>query len=184
MREEGGVPKNIVEWPPKIKKITPVLVLQKVRVFGLKTLFLKRFTVRSTTRTLITDKNGDHSAFTAILVCLGDFGQIPGPSSVLFWRVLLRVRGAFLCIRRLAGGAGAAALASLALLPVKRRIKFCTVDLRRTELGTLRTCARVPRARARAPRAPTKIHQPSNDIKYTARVAATCTVRGRGRYYA
>ena len=25
----------------------------------------------------------------AILVCLGDFGQIPGPSSVLFW---LRVR--------------------------------------------------------------------------------------------
>jgi hypothetical protein len=37
----------------------------KVRVFGLKKLFLKRFTVRCTTRTLITDKN-DHSAFTAI----------------------------------------------------------------------------------------------------------------------
>ena len=28
-RVRGGVPKNIVEWPPKIKKITPVLVLQK-----------------------------------------------------------------------------------------------------------------------------------------------------------
>jgi hypothetical protein len=37
---------------------------KKVRVFGLKTLFLKRFMVRSTTRTLIIDKN-DHSAFTA-----------------------------------------------------------------------------------------------------------------------
>jgi hypothetical protein len=33
---------------------------QKVRVFGFKTLFLKRFTVRSTTRTLIIDKT-DHS---------------------------------------------------------------------------------------------------------------------------
>jgi hypothetical protein len=42
-------------------------VPKKVRVFGLKTLFLKRFTVRSTTRTLITDKN-DHSAFTAIVI--------------------------------------------------------------------------------------------------------------------
>jgi len=41
-------------------------VTKKVRVFGLKTLFFKRFTVRSTTRTIITDKNGDHSAFTAI----------------------------------------------------------------------------------------------------------------------
>ena len=40
-------------------------VPKKVRVFGLKHLFLKRFTVRSTTRTLITDKN-DHSAFAAI----------------------------------------------------------------------------------------------------------------------
>jgi hypothetical protein len=39
---------------------------QKIRVFGLKTLFLKRFTVRSTTRTLIIDKT-DHSAFTAII---------------------------------------------------------------------------------------------------------------------
>jgi hypothetical protein len=36
-----------------------------VRVFGSKKLFLKRFTVRSTTRTLIIDKN-DHSAFTPI----------------------------------------------------------------------------------------------------------------------
>jgi hypothetical protein len=44
-----------------------VVMSQKVRVFGfLKKLFLKRFTVRSTTRTLITDKN-DHSAFTAII---------------------------------------------------------------------------------------------------------------------
>ena len=42
-------------------------VPKKVRVFSLKKLFLKRFTVRSTTRTLITDKN-DHSAFTAIRV--------------------------------------------------------------------------------------------------------------------
>ena len=33
---------------------------QKVRVFGLKTLFLKRFTVRSTTCTLIIDKT-DHA---------------------------------------------------------------------------------------------------------------------------
>jgi hypothetical protein len=41
-------------------------VPKKVWVFGLKKLFLKRFTVRSTTRTLITDKN-DHSAFTAII---------------------------------------------------------------------------------------------------------------------
>ena len=30
--------------------------------------------------------------------------------------------------------------------------KFRTVDLKRTELGTLRTCARVPRARARGAR--------------------------------
>ena len=43
-------------------------VTKQVRVFGLKTLFLKRFTVRSTTRTLITDIN-DHSAFTAIIFC-------------------------------------------------------------------------------------------------------------------
>ena len=42
---------------------------QKVRVFGLKTLFWKRFTVRSTTRTLIIDKT-DHSAFTAILTSI------------------------------------------------------------------------------------------------------------------
>jgi hypothetical protein len=41
-------------------------VPKKVRVFGSKKLFLKRCTVRSTTRTLTTDKN-DHSAFTAIL---------------------------------------------------------------------------------------------------------------------
>ncbi len=40
-------------------------VTTKVRVFSLKKLFLKRFTVRSTTRTLIIDKT-DHSAFTAI----------------------------------------------------------------------------------------------------------------------
>ena len=51
-------------------------VTKKVRVFGLKKLFLKRFTVRSTTRTLITDKN-DHSAFTAIIVHLvGAFFKI------------------------------------------------------------------------------------------------------------
>jgi hypothetical protein len=41
-------------------------VPKQVRVFCSKTLFLKRFTVRSTTRTVITDKN-DHSAFTAII---------------------------------------------------------------------------------------------------------------------
>jgi hypothetical protein len=34
-----------------------------------------------------------------ILVDLGDFGQIPGPSSVLFWRRRRVLRGAFLCIR-------------------------------------------------------------------------------------
>jgi hypothetical protein len=49
-------------------------VPKKVRVFGLKKLFLKRFTVRSTTRTLITDKN-DHSAFTAII--WGGCGGVP-----------------------------------------------------------------------------------------------------------
>jgi hypothetical protein len=27
--------------------------------------------------------------YILILVCLGDFGQIPGPNPVLFWRVLL-----------------------------------------------------------------------------------------------
>ena len=43
-----------------------MIMSTKVRVFSLKKLFLKRFTVRSTTRTLITDKT-DHSAFTAIL---------------------------------------------------------------------------------------------------------------------
>ena len=33
-----------------------------------------------------------------ILVCLGDFGQIPGPSSVLFWRAAGAGAGAaFLC---------------------------------------------------------------------------------------
>jgi hypothetical protein len=42
-------------------------VPKKVRMFSLKKLFLKRFTVRSTTRTLITDKT-DHSAFTAIFL--------------------------------------------------------------------------------------------------------------------
>jgi hypothetical protein len=42
-----------------------VMSQKQVRVFGLKKLFLKRFTVRSTTRTIIADKN-DHSAFTAI----------------------------------------------------------------------------------------------------------------------
>ena len=43
------------------------MVSQKVRVFSLKKLFLKRFTVGSTTRTLIIDKT-DHSAFTAITI--------------------------------------------------------------------------------------------------------------------
>jgi hypothetical protein len=47
-------------------------VTKKVRVFGLIKLFLKRFTVRSTTRTLITDKT-DHSAFTAI----SGFNSVP-----------------------------------------------------------------------------------------------------------
>jgi hypothetical protein len=47
--------------------------------------------------------------------------------------------------------------------PVHQDSKFRTVDLGRTELGTLRTCARVPRARARAARAK-KIHQPSTAI--------------------
>jgi hypothetical protein len=59
-------------------------VSKKVRVFGLKKLFLRRFTVRSTTRTLITDKN-DHSAFTAIFL-----NRIP----VLRYRVC-RYSGAF-----------------------------------------------------------------------------------------
>ena len=49
--------------------------------------------------------------------------------------------------------------------PVHEDSKFRTVDLERTELGTLRTCARVPRARA--PRAPKKIHQPFKDIIYS-----------------
>jgi hypothetical protein len=53
--------------PQKLKKITPVLVLQKSTCIRFKKLILKRFMVRSTTRTLITDKN-DHSAFTAIIV--------------------------------------------------------------------------------------------------------------------
>ena len=44
------------------------------------------------------------------------------------------------------------------------RTLLCTVDLERTEIGTLRTCARVPRARARVRRAREKTHQPSNDI--------------------
>jgi hypothetical protein len=43
---------------------------------------------------------------------------------------------------------------------------LCIVDLGKTELGTLRTCARVPRARARAPRAPKTIHQPPNPLKF------------------
>ena len=57
---------------------------------------------------------------------LGDFGQIPGPTSIhtstsrskfssvltiIRRRVLRRAGAAFLCKRRLAGGAGAAALA-------------------------------------------------------------------------
>ena len=57
------------------------MVSQKVRVFGLKTLFLKRFTVRSTTRTLIIDKT-DHSAFTAIL---SDLISIQIPALVLYY---------------------------------------------------------------------------------------------------
>jgi hypothetical protein len=46
--EGDYVPKNIVEWPPKIKKITPVLVLQKSTGNRFKKLFLKRFMIRST----------------------------------------------------------------------------------------------------------------------------------------
>ena len=56
-------------------------VTKQVRVFGLKTLFLKRFTVRSTTRTLITDKNGDHSAFTAIMEA-GGVSQLTGETKI------------------------------------------------------------------------------------------------------
>jgi lipopolysaccharide export system protein LptC len=52
-------------------------VPKKVRVFSLKKLFLKRFTVGSTTRTLITDKT-DHSAFTAII-------SIQIPALVLYY---------------------------------------------------------------------------------------------------
>jgi hypothetical protein len=47
---------------------------------------------------------GQSSQYLNILVDLGDFGQIPGPSSSLFWRVRVLLRGAFLCIRRLTGG--------------------------------------------------------------------------------
>jgi hypothetical protein len=43
---------------------------KKVRVFGLKNVFSKRFTVRFTTRTLIIDKN-DHSAFTGMFMFTG-----------------------------------------------------------------------------------------------------------------
>jgi hypothetical protein len=49
----------------------------------------------------------------------------------------------------------------IAPAPVHEDSKFRTVDLERTELGTLRTCARVPRARARAARAkknPSALH--------------------------
>ena len=53
---------------------------KKVRLFGLKKLFLKRFTVRSTTRTLITDKN-DHSAFTAIYFYLQKLQVGPGDAA-------------------------------------------------------------------------------------------------------
>jgi hypothetical protein len=44
--------------------------------------------------------------------------------------------------------------------PVNEYSKFRTVDLGKTELGALRTCARVPRARARVARAK-QIHQHS-----------------------
>jgi hypothetical protein len=46
---------------------------KKVRVFSLKMLFLKRFTVRSTTRTLIIDKNDHcslHSYYSGVLLLL------------------------------------------------------------------------------------------------------------------
>ena len=56
-------------------------VTTKVRVFSAKKLFLKRFTVRSTTRTLITDKT-DHSAFTAIL---SDLISIQIPALVRYY---------------------------------------------------------------------------------------------------
>ena len=85
----GGVPKNIVEWPPKIKKITPVLVLQKSTGNRFKKLFLKRFMIRSTTRTLITDKN-DHSAFTAIILSDLISIQMLVPALVLYYlRVMM-----------------------------------------------------------------------------------------------
>ena len=65
---------------PDTKFSTAVL---KVRVFGLKTLFLKRFTVRSTTRTLIIDKT-DHSAFTHYFILVTpkfeNLGHHPAPS--------------------------------------------------------------------------------------------------------
>ena len=65
-----------------------MMMSQKVRVFGLKTLFLNCFTVRPPPRrsTLIIDKT-DHSAFTAIK-------YIPGPkfSSSLFGVLLLLLR--------------------------------------------------------------------------------------------
>ena len=54
------------------------------------------------------------------------------------------------------------------------------VDLGRTELGTLRTCARVPRARARAARAK-QIHQPSPLFRGAAAAAAFSAHTNRGK---
>jgi hypothetical protein len=61
---------------------------QKVRVFGLKTLFLERFTVRSTNRTLIIDKT-DHSAFSAIKIVLNLVGMTVGTYGCVFAPVLV-----------------------------------------------------------------------------------------------
>ena len=126
-----------------------------------------------------------------ILVCLGDFGQTPGPSSVLFWRRVLRVR---FCAYVTGGSYDSTSWYVYNVLkkypstgspvpstgirskkvknnkniqPVHEDSKFRTVDLGKTELGTLRTCARVPRARARAARARKK-HTSPPTIFYTA----------------
>jgi hypothetical protein len=59
--------------------------------------------------------------------------------------------------------------------PVHEDSKIFIVDLGRTELGTLRTCARVPRARARAARA--KKNPPALQHYYFS------AVRARMLYY-
>jgi hypothetical protein len=121
-----------------------------------------------------------------ILVCLGDFGQTPGPSSVLFWEGA----GAFLCIRyrgklrqhtlirvqctKKSTRVPVSPVPSTGIRfkkvkiiktynPYTKILKFVLLIWEERNSGRYEH-ARACRERVHAPRASEKTHQPSNDI--------------------